>query len=186
MMEEKLKEIFSYVNYWTNFAEVKNGALVAINGGCIIGILNVLLGTDYCINNWLRIYLMVALGLLILATGIALLSFLPMIGKFKDYGINDCSDSILLYFGDIAKCKNTRQYVVSVYRDYLNEVKKEEDISKLEDDYAKEIIYNAKVTMRKYKCFKIALLLTISAFVSLPGVLLTYIIIWFYNKINEI
>lgn len=186
-MEEKLKEIFSYVNSWLNFAEAKNAAIIALNGAGIIGILTMLLGEDYNIQYWLRIYLIITVVLLLISTGISLFSFLPMTSKFEDSGENNSQSSILLFYGDIAKYKNSRQYVVTMYNDYFNEsTKKQEDITRLEDDYAKEIIYNSRVAIRKYNCFKISLILTVCAFISPPIFVLSYIIIRLYKVVNKI
>jgi hypothetical protein len=187
MLDEKLKEIFGYVNSWLSHAEAKNGALIALNGACILGIATLLLGKDNNISNLLRIYLIVTLVLLLLSTSVSLLSFLPMTGKLESSLDKDDPDSILLFFGDIAKFKNSRQYVLSIYKHYLNDLNKtENDISKSEDDYAREIIYNSKITVKKYNYFKISLFLTICAFISIPLYFSGYIIIEVYKKINKI
>jgi uncharacterized membrane protein len=186
-MEEKLKEIFGYVNSWLSHAEAKNGAIVVLNGACIMGIATLLLGKDNNINNLLRIYLIVTLVILLLSTGISLISFFPMTSKFEDKGDNDNQNSIFLFYGDIAKCKNSRQYVLSIYKNYFNDsTKRQDDITRLEDDYAKEIIYNSVVTVRKYNCFKISLILTVCAFISPLIFVLGYITIKLYKVINKI
>ncbi|MGI6684445.1 MAG: Pycsar system effector family protein [Bacillota bacterium] len=187
-MEEKLKEIFGYVNSWLNHAEAKNGAIIVLNGACVIGLLTLLLGTDYNIHYLIRIYFIVALGLLLISTGISLYSFFPMTGKFETDGEkNDHQNAILMFYGDIAKCRNSRKYVLSIYKEYFNDTSKtEEDITKSEEDYAKEIIYNSIITVRKYTCFKISLMLTISAFVSLPILGIVCAIINVYKAINTV
>lgn len=185
-MEDKLKEIFSYVNNWLNFAEAKNGAIIGLNGACIIGLFSILLKTDYDIQFWAKIYILITIILLILSTGFSLFSFFPMTSKLKnDQDNNNQNQSpILLFYGDIAKFKDSRKFVMELYNSYLeNSTKTIEDITKLEDDYAKEIIYNSMITVRKYKYFKISLILTISAIVSVPLVIIVYAIIGIYKTI---
>jgi len=158
-----------------------------LNGACVMGILTLLLGTDYVIHYLLRIYLIVTVGLLLLSTAISLFSFFPMASKFEDKGDNNNQSTILMFYRDIAKCRNSRQYVVAMYKEYFNDsTKKQEDITKLEDDYAREIIYNSIITVRKYTCFKISLMLTISAFISVPILGVVYAIIKIYKTINQV
>lgn len=179
IMEEKLKEIFDYVNKWLNFAEAKNGAIIVLNGACIIGLLSMIFGTEYSIQYWLKIYLFVSVILLILSTGVSLFSFFPMTSKFNDENNKNLNQSpILLFYGDIAKFNDSRQFVTAIYKEYLNNSSKTiNDITKLEEDYAKEIIYNSRITVRKYMYFKISLILTMSAFISLPVVIIAYAIL---------
>lgn len=186
IMEEKLKEIFSYINHWLNFAEAKNGSIIAVNSAFIIGIASILANSDINIHNWLRLYMYTALVLLLLAIGLALWSFLPLVDRFTNCGNNDHDNSILIFFQDISKCKNAEEYVIRIYKDYYNSVKCENDISKLELDYAKEIIYNSKVTVRKYKCFKYALYCSIGAIISPLVALAFYLITKIYTNIDVI
>lgn len=37
-MEEKLKEIFGYVNNWLNLAEAKNAAMLTVSIGVLFGL----------------------------------------------------------------------------------------------------------------------------------------------------
>lgn len=185
-MEEKLKEIFSYINHWLNFAEAKNGALIVVNSAFVIGIAGIITNNDANISNWIRLYMYSALGLLLLAIGLALWSFLPMLDRFANCGNDNYENAILIFFQDISKCKNAEEYVKRIYKDYYNIEKCENDIGKLELDYAKEIIYNSKVTVRKYKCFKYALYCSIGAILSPIIALALYLIVKIFMTIDTI
>lgn len=185
-MKEKLKEIFDNTNNWLNFAEAKNGALIAINSTLIIEIFSNLFDQKINVNSCLGISILFSLGLLLISNGIALWSFKPMTDKFVNTGSNDYNDLILMFYGDIAKCKNATQYVLSLYKNYFNDyTKNEKDINKQEIDYAREIIYNSKITVRKYKFFRWALNLTILAFVSLTLGILKFSVIKIFRWFDQ-
>lgn len=161
---EQLKEIFENVNNWLNFAEAKNGALVAFD----IAIIGTILGTDY-FKNYTSILIILVVGFSI-SLVVALISFIPNLNKF----INNFSrssqpkdDDNLIFFGDIQKY-TAITYVQKLYKNYINIDIDEKDIKKLVFDYASEIIENSKICILKYKLFKFSIwsaILTVIIFV---------------------
>ena len=102
------------------------------------------------------------------------MSFKPKTGNNKRtiQSSNDADN--LLLFTHIAKYTKEK-YLIAVYRKYLNIIKREEDLSKIELDYADEITYNAQITVNKYAWFNRALCVDIG---SMCCILILIIIAW--------
>lgn len=187
-MEEKLREIFGYINMWLHYAEAKNGAILAMSGAIILGLSNY--------EKSLHIWIYLGLNFILVLSFIsALLSFFPNLSNSKIHNVSkfflkvsevfDKKDSrnfppIKLFYKDIAeKYKSNdddslpKEYVVDLYKDYFNKVKDKSEISKLEEDYSKEIIINSKITLNKYILFKSSLVFLIIFlflfFISIAG-----------------
>lgn len=159
-MEEILKEIFSNVNEWLKFAEAKNAALIALNLGSIFGAATIITQNDTTIPQWIVYYLYLFIIFNGLGFLVALCSFWPQtLWVFKDIGdINN-----VLYYGHI-KEYNPDSYVNKIKKCY--ESREGKGCSSLEFDYVNQIIVNSRITFQKYKCFKLALLFTISALIT--------------------
>lgn len=182
-MEEKLKEIFGYVNNWLNFAEAKNAAILTVSIGGLFGISSY----EDKINIICYIILMILLIGSILSS---LMSFYPNLGNSKIEFIskyllymaeifdNKKSVSnnikIKIFYGDIARNyseETEEEYVKNLYNDYYNDTPA--IITLQEKEYAKEIIINSKITKNKYDYFKISLNLLI-IFMFCFVVMITY------------
>lgn len=103
-MEERLKFAFTNVNEWLRFAEAKNAAIIAVDGGLAIGILNLLCGAQ----NWplvARVYGWMAVMLLGGACLSSLLSFCPQtkIGRRRRPPPADPQRDSLYLYSDVRK-----------------------------------------------------------------------------------
>lgn len=153
-----LKDIFENTNRWLNFAEAKNGALIGVNG------LFLFKSVDYLfeiLNGKLKVDNLVV-GLMttvfFIAILIALKSFFPDTGVYKDRSdISDAdtssADRILIFYEDICKYQSSKLYLQDIYKYYLEVNVKIKDLKKMELDYAKEILINSRITSYKYKLF---------------------------------
>lgn len=157
---EILENTFANINNWLNFAEAKNAALIAFN----IAVIAAVLSSEDILNKNIIFYMVNCI--LILSSILAMISFKPDMGNDrKVMQVNNDSDNLLL-FSHIAKYTKEK-YLIEMYQKYLNVRKCEEDLTKIELDYADEITYNAKITVNKYKWFKRALYVD---FVGICGV----------------
>ncbi|PKL58854.1 MAG: hypothetical protein CVV34_00705 [Methanomicrobiales archaeon HGW-Methanomicrobiales-5] len=161
-MDDKLKSIFANVNEWLKFAEAKNAVLVALDGGAVLGVLG-LLKEQTKLPEWVTIYLWLFVIFNTIALTIALFSFLPQtkIPYFWMRSEPDSNDN-LLFYGHIKKYDVT-QYLSALY---INDGQHHNDFSKMEIDYANQIIVNSQIADRKYNYFRVALWFTISAILT--------------------
>lgn len=176
-MNEKLKYIFENVNNWLNFAEAKNAAIVALNVAIIFGIFSI-----QDINSY-KLYIFVPVVLVLLSLIISLYSFVPMtsnsVDKKLEFWANraKATENIFLYsyIGKKFKTDNVDLYLKMVAKaiDVNNYRKNGED-----EDLAKEIIYNAKITIRKYELFRISITILIIAIVILTLLALLWVLDW--------
>lgn len=171
-VEEKLKEIFGYINDWLKFAEAKNAAILTFGMGALFGL------SSYAeiTNKWIYIVLIIILLLSVMSS---LLSFYPNLSNSKIKIITgiftwiakfwekeNCSTKeIKIFYSDISEKYNvdgTKElnYLKNIYKDYYC-VEKSNEFNQLEVDYAKEIIINSKITVNKYIFFKASLKLFI-------------------------
>lgn len=187
-VEVKLKEIFDDVNKWLAFAEAKNGAMIALNGAVLAGLVNVLLNKDFndYFNILVKISLYISIGFTVVALIFSLISFLPHLSVFTAMDIYCEEEYILNFYGDIAKYKNEKQYIKDIYKCYFDVDKTESQLSKMELDYGKEIIINSCITVKKCRWFKLSLQSTISAIVTPIPVIIAIIVILIIKKVNTI
>ena len=162
-----LESIFSNINSWLNFAEAKNAALIAFN----IAIMAALLGNTDILLNCKYVFYTVNTMMLI-SSGLALWSFKPDTGNNKKDMQSIRIDDNLLLYSHAAKYTKEK-YLVAIYKNYLNEIKQEDDLLKIELDYADEITYNARITVNKYKWFWRALWVDL---ISLVGIFILFVI----------
>lgn len=187
-IEIKLREIFDEVSKWLTFAEAKNAAMIALNGAMLAGLLNILLNKDFnsYFGIWVKVILFVSIICTIIALGIVLISFLPQLDVFKGRANQSEGNGILIFYGDIAKYKDEKQYIKDIYKYYFDADIDEGQISRIEIDYSREIIMNSSIALKKCRWFKLALLFTISALVTPIPVIIANIIIVVIKKINSI
>ncbi|KEI04088.1 Pycsar system effector family protein [Clostridium botulinum] len=185
-MRLKLKEILDDVNKWLAFAETKNGAIIALNGALLAGLVNIMLNKDFngYFGIWVKIPLYISSLCSVLAITFSLISFLPQLSVFKENEPCSVGNCILNFYGDIAKYKSANQYMKDIYKQYYGVDKEENQLLKIELDYAKELIINSCITVKKYRWFRLSLQFTISAVVTPIPVIIGKIIIFIINKIN--
>ncbi len=161
-MDEELKCIFANVNEWLKFAETKNAVLVALDGGAVLGVLG-LLKDQPRFPEWVIFYLWVFIIFNVIALSIALFSFLPQtkIPYFWLIGEPNSKDN-LIFYGHIKKY-DVNQYLSALY---TSDSQQPKNFSKLELDYANQIIVNSQIADRKYNYFRVALWFTISAILT--------------------
>ena len=172
-MEERLKNILSFVNDWLKFAEAKNGALVVLNGAIIFGVLSVL-NDNKIFVNWQIFYFWMIIGFNLLSLIVGLLSFWPQTKNswLNLSGYSNKEDNIL-FFAHISKY-NPTEYLKSLYE---AEGTKKDKFTKFEIDYSNQIIINSQIASQKYRFFKLALWLTLAGFLTLIGAVLVTIVL---------
>ncbi len=167
MMEEKLKDVFLNVNDWLKFAESKNGALLALDSGLIFGVMQSLdvfspPSFFYLAANVYVISLVACLGY---SGIICLKSFFPVfeIG----HADADVPGECLIFYADIAGFgKDWKSYLDKIYiSNQLDPLSEYSDYSKY---YARQIIANSTITVKKFELFKKAVWWTMAAFVTPP------------------
>lgn len=146
IIQELLKEVFDNVNNWLTHAEAKNAALIAFNVACLSIIWDM---KD--ISKVKFLLYIICIGML-LSTVMALISFIPRMGKgVKNNGGHSEHDNLLFYM-DIGKyCKE--DYIKAVFKQYAYVDILDTQVQKIEKDLSDEITYNATVVIRKYKWF---------------------------------
>lgn len=167
---EQLEKIFSNVNQWLSFAEVKNGAILAFN----FTVLSFLSQDTILKNNY---FLPVIYIIILMSTTIVLISFMPNSGikifdALKDsFLLIEPRTKNLLYFERICFYDNNA-YLKAVRRRYfgLDLPNQPDKYIQEELDYVEEIIINAKITTVKYFLFKLALKLCVIA-ITIIGIL---------------
>jgi hypothetical protein len=137
------KEIFQNVNFWLQFAEAKNGAMLTINGLLIFSSLDL-----YDKFKKLPYFSLIQAVFLVLIT-ISLLnnfrSFFPIrkIGLIK-------KKSNILFWGDISKYDSSISYSKDI----------DQELSDINDHIEDEIFTNSKIADRKYLIFGQSLWIT--------------------------
>lgn len=160
-VSDELDNIFKIVNEWLKFAEQKNAALLVLNSGSVWGISLFLRNQDALPCSGLT-FVALGLALVFISSLICISSFMPLLYKpiySSNLGKRNNLDNCV-YFGDIAKYEED---------DYLALLKhklgEEAEHSLFERDFASQIVTNARITLAKYKKFKLSSILTIIGFV---------------------
>jgi hypothetical protein len=177
-LEDRLNAIFANVNNWLKFAEAKNGVLLSLNGGAIIGVLAYVKEApepNSCSLTWTLI------PAFILATLFLLVSFLPLrdkiVSKERKSKGPEYAECNLLYF------KHIRNFSPRVYLERLNNSmpdSSQETFTKLEEDIAQQIVTNAGIAYRKYWYFIIGFVLDMIGVV----VALAFFIYMYVNNVS--
>ena len=170
-IEELLRFSLANINNWLRFAEAKNAALVVANIGASFGALR--LAATQNLYPTAYYYALIAGGTLLLATGIALASFIPQlkIPWLAQLRAARSRDNVLFY-GHIANY-TPENYLKELY---ARRGHKLEEINALERDYAEQMIINSRIALRKYGWFNIAVCLTIIALATLVFALILLLI----------
>ncbi len=165
-VQELLKEIFKNVNDWLIFMEAKNAALIAFNVACMAVICNVTLSSEGKI-----VFYIVCIGIII-STIMALISFMSKTNKNILNKGNPYESDNLIFYKDIAKY-DKKEYIKKIFKQYEKINIPYNEILKLEEDFAEEIIYNSNIVIRKDKWFNYALKIE---FVILPMLIIIFIL----------
>lgn len=155
---ELLQKISENTNNWLHFAEAKNASLIAFNVSLIAVISELNLLKGYRALTYSMIIF------LIISTFFAILSFKPINTSLeKTLSINLTEN--LLHFVYISSLEPDR-YLLKLYATYWNETNKRiDELPQIERDYCREIVENARITMRKQKYFKFSLYTIICMFI---------------------
>lgn len=156
-IENKLIYIFSNVNEWLKFAELKNAGLVAFLIAAISGLLG-LIASYQQLHQSLKVGIVFCMITLIVSCLVSLSSFSPKINRpeiiyFQEKGEVLDSDN-LLFFCDLAKY-DAETLATKIAKKYF-----EIDLpnpSKIYTDIAEQIIINSTIATAKFRFFKIAL-----------------------------
>lgn len=167
--ESRLMAALGLVNDWLKYAEVKNGALLTINGVLIVGMHQML--------DWhnerpgiVDAYAWMATAFLAASMLVGLASFYA---RTKTFGfdiekVTGDGATNALYYGHLADMK--RADVLARLVDGYDSVAS----NRYFEDLADQIIINSKIARRKFALFNCALMLTIAAAVTPVGALLYY------------
>lgn len=148
-VQKILKEVFDNVNNWLLFAEAKNAAIIVFNIACISIIWN---------EKWLNkdsILLYIACIGMLISTIVALISFIPQTEK-NNSNKSDQTNNNLIFYKDISKYSK-KEYIKELFKLYLKTNIEDEEITKLEEDFAEEIVYNSSICVKKFKYFNASL-----------------------------
>ena len=148
--EDYLEKQLERVNGWLSFAEAKNAGLIAAN----VALLAVIIALFNDAPVFCVIAGVVALG----SCALSFISFLPiskseeLIWKSKEFDPE--KDYNLIFYNDIAEICNLDTYMKLVNEKYFDGAA---SFSNKAKDLAFEVMENCKITMNKYKWFKLAL-----------------------------
>ena len=153
-LEDHLNTIFENVNNWLKFAEAKNGVLLSINGGSVIGLLAYLRDAPEIASCTLTWTLVPAF---ILATIVLLVSFIPLCDriiprnrKSKGPVYDNCN---LIYFKHI-KDLSFEEYLARLNKSISSiSGNSELTFTRLQEDLAQQIVTNAGIAYRKFLYF---------------------------------
>ena len=155
-MYDRLRDIFNNVNDWLKFAEAKHGALVALNSGVIFGIISVFKQLPFIP------FYVIFICVTFLGTSI-LLSFLSLFPRHEKKGIDKKKPTNANLFSS----RDLSMYDAEDLKEELNKRSNTAHVfTGLEEDLIHQIILNAYISTRKYKLFKIAIYVTLSAFIA--------------------
>ena len=156
----QLKEMFSNVNDWLKFAELKNGMMVALNSTFVLAVIK----SEFKEKFQAGVYFVV-LSLFVISLILSISSYLPKIKCIDDNWLIGKKKGIkpernLLFYGDIYNISKN-DLVNKVYKEYFKKDISNIEINKIELDYAEEIIVNSKIAIYKYFLFKLSLYITL-------------------------
>lgn len=161
-VSEQLDSIFKIINEWLKFAEQKNAALLVLNSGSLWGVSLILRNVDAisCVG---MTFATIGFALVFISSLLCIFSFIPILHKpshLINLGEKNNSDNCL-YFGDIAKYNETEYLALLSYK--IGE--ENTTYTHFERDFASQIIINSRITLLKYRKFKLSSTLTVVGFV---------------------
>jgi hypothetical protein len=135
--KENIHQLYEYVNYSLNFIEAKNGALLALNSGLIIGILSFAKENGSC---WIYLFVLPALVSIIPV----LASFYPLQKWWKDKKKQ----------AEVATHLFRCETIACLSADELKNSLSDENDACFDEQKIIYIQWTAKVTARKYCLFR--------------------------------
>jgi hypothetical protein len=165
-MDDRLKFIFANVNDWLKFAEAKNAMIIAFNSASIYGITKTFDLEAVKNTQFIKVYLMIMIAMLVFSAILALISFAPRV-KIVKTGFYAPSDVPNIIFFEYLKDRSTDQILSEVLGGADKSL-----FTSINKDIAEQIRQNSIIASRKYSHFTIAVWLTITAYVSLPFALM--------------
>lgn len=167
--ESRLMDALGLVNDWLKYAEVKNGALLTINGALIVGAHRMLewyKGRPEFVD-W---YAWMTTACLAASMLIGLASFYA---RTKTFGfdiekVRGEGGTNALYYGHLADMTRAEVLV------RLVDASETASANRYLEDLADQIIINSKIARRKFALFNCALMLTIAGAITPLGAILYY------------
>ena len=171
-MKDRLQFIYSDVSEWLSFAEAKNGALLAINGALVVSALGLISGKVF-VSRWAEYYFYSFVVLSSLSGLLSLISFLTQIEipLIRARSPSDQQDN-LLFYGDICDY-DASTYLKTLCSRYGFPL---DSIGPFEENLAESIVVNSRISMRKYRLFRAAVWLNVTALVTPVFSLLIYLL----------
>lgn len=151
---EEIKSIFSNVNNWVTYADIKIGVLLTFDAAFLISLIE-----RYSeISSEIFALFVYSIFLLIIAIIFLLLAGFPIMSnifiKILDFPNRKKTDYNLIFYKDIARLNQN---------DYINMIQKKYNfvVQSLEKDYLKEISINSKIATYKFLMSRISFIITI-------------------------
>lgn len=153
-----LSEVLMRTDDWLKFGEAKNGVLLALNCGIAVGMLQAL-GAVQSPPKIMLYFAVHSLVLLFVAITLGAASFIPRLTSpwWTNFPARSSATNIL-YFGDI--CSHSAHSYLGEFYDAIGE---QGDYSKLDKQYAEQIVVNSKIAHIKHTQFKMTAFFTLSA-----------------------
>jgi hypothetical protein len=163
--EEQLYKVFTNVNEWLKFSEAKNAMLIAFNAASIYGVAQAL-GLK-CIEKvtWATPYLGSMIFIFILSTIICLISFLPKTKILAQSTSTIASTGNVVFYGYL-KDKTSDQILHEITGTPLPTPTA--NFTELEKGLADQIKMNSIITDKKFKFFKVAIIVTLVSYLTVP------------------
>lgn len=154
-----LQFIFSNVNDWLKFGEAKNGAIFTFDSALMVAMLSAYpLDKLRPLSSYVHVCLTLALLFLVASAFFSLLSFLPKLSIPVSSDETIRADDNILYFGHL-KNYTPDGLLVRLEIDSGNQ-------TKLQRDFAVQIVTNSQIAWRKYRHFSISAWLLLGALLS--------------------
>lgn len=178
-----LDKEFAIINHWLSFAEAKNAAVIALDTALIGISTRIIVSETVFQNNWLLIFIITVLALIVISLILALVSFLPIMVSEKSLIVAAYNRFINVLKHDFTK--ENKNYVF--YRDIARLEKAEKYLEMLRynysfpyfnnnqylNDMAQEIYINSQVTVSKFIYFRLSTSILIVALgLALVGLVL--------------
>lgn len=178
-----LDKEFAIINHWLSFAEAKNAAVIALDTALIGISTRIIVSETVFQNNWLLIFIITVLALIVISLILALVSFLPIMVSEKSLIVAAYNRFINVLKHD--STKENKNYVF--YRDIARLEKAEKYLEMLRynysfpyfnnnqylNDMAQEIYINSQVTVSKFIYFRLSTSILIVALgLALVGLVL--------------
>lgn len=159
-VEEQLTDLLDRVIDWLQFAESKNTGIVGLIATAL-GLIVAFLEVGPSVPTLAGAGLVIGGGVLMISLLVIIASFLPvtdleraLVGDRKPPGPRDN----LIYYGHLARYE-PQALIHAVARTYVEVPPDEVPLSKFSIDLAEQIVMNARITMRKLRLFRAAVLL---------------------------